>query len=57
MCDLASLCGIASLHVSFSLSGMIRAQQNMDEGTESVGSRGSSPPNQIAKHYIEAGYG
>lgn len=49
MYDLASLGDFTSLLVSFSLSGMIRTQHNMDEETGSAGSPGFSPPNPLAK--------
>lgn len=45
MYDLASLGDFTSLLVSFSLSGMIRTQHNMDEETGSAGSPGFSLPN------------
>lgn len=45
MYDLASLGDFTSLLVSFSLSGVIRTQHNMDEETGSAGSPVFSPPN------------
>lgn len=52
MYDLASLCGLTSRLVSFNLSGMIRTQHNMDEGTGSAGSPAFSPPNPPAKQAL-----